>query len=352
MHKYAVFIGRFQPFHVGHLQLVQQALQEAERLIIVMGSPHSCSSLRNPFTLEERKKIIQLSLSIINPERYIFLSVADSAYNLSDWIDRLETQVNIITQNSLPLLVGHYKDESSFYLSCFPQWPLHAFELQAGGISATEIRNLLFAGEKNKAFAHLPQSCWGYLESWMQGSQYIRLVEEYNYVIGYKKQWESAPYPPIFVTTDALLYINQHILVIRRKQHPGKGLLALPGGFLNPGESLEEGCYRELYEETQINLSKNELALAFSGKQVFDHPLRDSRGRIITHVYFFHLPKSPLPSLEASDDASEAFWIPVNHFYKMESDFFSDHALIIKYFLNTLPTNQNDFQKSMPSEGL
>ena len=62
---------------------------------------------------------------------------------------------------------------------------------------------------------------------------YDYLKQEHDYILGYRRAWEAAPYPPTFVTTDAVVVQSGHILLIQRKAAPGKGLWALPGGFLN-----------------------------------------------------------------------------------------------------------------------
>ena len=54
----AVLIGRFQPFHNGHLALLEQALQVAQQVIVVLGSAHQARSPKNPWVWEERRKMI------------------------------------------------------------------------------------------------------------------------------------------------------------------------------------------------------------------------------------------------------------------------------------------------------
>ena len=58
------------------------------------------------------------------------------------------------------------------------------------------------------------------------------LVEEQAYIKRYKDIWADAPYAPTFVTTDAVVIQSGHVLLVKRRTAPGKGLWALPGGFL------------------------------------------------------------------------------------------------------------------------
>jgi bifunctional NMN adenylyltransferase/nudix hydrolase len=70
----------------------------------------------------------------------------------------------------------------------------------------------------------------------------------------YKESWKAAPFPPTFVTVDAVVVQSGHVLLVKRKAMPGAGLWALPGGFLNQEETLLDGAIRELKEETKIKV--------------------------------------------------------------------------------------------------
>ena len=140
----------------------------------------------------------------------------------------------------------------------------------------------------------------------------------------YWASWSAAPYPPTFVTTDALVLSDGHVLLVQRGELPGRGLYALPGGFLNPNESLVQGARRELLEETGLALS---AALVPAASAVFDHPDRSLRGRTITHAFLWRLdhPASALPAVQGQDDAAHAVWVPVAQLQGMEDRFFDDH---------------------------
>jgi len=159
--------------------------------------------------------------------------------------------------------------------------------------------------------------------------------EEKKHVEEFKKSWEGSPYPPIFVTADALVTCGDKILVIRRGGVLGKGKLAMPGGFVEQEESIIECMFRELGEETQIDFLKIELSIDrfLHKKEVIDNPNRDPRGRFITHIY--HLTVDEVYPVKGSDDAMEAFWITKEDFFnRRKDDFFLDHYKIIKHFLS------------------
>ena len=106
------------------------------------------------------------------------------------------------------------------------------------------------------------------------------------------------------------------LLLIKRSQFPYKGAWALPGGFLRPGETVEETAKRELFEETGIDNSFLHLA------GVYAEEGRDPRGWIISNS-FISLINAENCNLRADTDAWDAAWFCV----KLESEEYSDYAL-------------------------
>ena len=62
MHDILVFIGRFQPFHMAHQRVIEQALTQGRDVIVLIGSSRQPRNLRNPFTIEERMAMMRASL--------------------------------------------------------------------------------------------------------------------------------------------------------------------------------------------------------------------------------------------------------------------------------------------------
>lgn len=333
-YPYAVLIGRFQPFHLGHAELARRALELADRLIIVIGSHGAPRSLRNPWTSEERQFLI--SLSGLPAERYAIVKVRDSAYNFTDWIVRVRSAVEAIAGDSPVLLAGHYKDDTSGYLDCFPGWTLAAQPALRGGLSSTSIREAIFEGRLEEARRHVAPGARDAIADWSRGGECAELREEHAFIKEYRKKWEGSPYPPTFVTADAVVFALGQVLLVRRKRNPGKGRLALPGGFVDQEESVEKAALRELREETGIEVGQGQLRSSIRMREVFDHPRRDPRGRMITHAFMLELQAKELPALRAGDDAASALWLPLSRLESMEGEFFADHAQIVKFFMNRM----------------
>jgi bifunctional NMN adenylyltransferase/nudix hydrolase len=326
---FLVFIGRFQPFHQGHLSVVQQGLRDAERVIILIGSAHRPRNIRDPWTVEERAEMIRSAVSVQDAERVITAPLMDVLYNDELWVRNVQATVQgLVTahhaaRHRAPVigLVGHSKDHSSYYLKLFPHWDSVAVD-NVEGLNATQIREALFSPDDTQAgmayldtetgTAALPKPINRQLQRFVTGDAYQSIRQELAFIAAYKAGWSNAPYAPTFVTVDAVVVQSGHVLLITRKAFPGKGQLALPGGFINEHERLEEAMLRELREETRLKVPAPVLKGSIRRQQVFDSPYRSTRGRTITHAFYIELPPdTSLPKVKGGDDARHAQWVPL-----------------------------------------
>jgi bifunctional NMN adenylyltransferase/nudix hydrolase len=358
---YVVFIGRFEPFHNGHLAVARHALRllrgtadvspqaknsiaRPGKLILLIGSADAPRTPRNPWTAAERRVMLQAALEDAS-EQILVRPLRDHLYNEAQWIAAVQrTVAEAIRADGGPAdarigLIGQRKDASSYYLEEFPQWRL----IDVGHtetLSATDLRRHLFEtgpgdyGSLMLVRANVPEPVFAMLDAFRKHDPaHAELVEEYRFLRDYRAAWDKAPYPPTFVTTDAVVVHSGHVLLIRRRSAPGKGLWALPGGFIRQDESLLEGCVRELREETRLKLPAPVLRGSLKGSHVFDHPERSLRGRTITHAFHFDFPQGELPAVRGSDDADKARWFPVAEALEMGPRLFEDHLHILEYFI-------------------
>jgi bifunctional NMN adenylyltransferase/nudix hydrolase len=259
----------------------------------------------------------------------------DTIYNDQAWAVRVQA---IVAKNTQPgdkiAIIGHKKDESSFYLDMFPQWGYENVE-EIEPLSAVNIRDLYFKRGANMNFIKnvVPESTFVYLDAFKDTAEYEQIIREREFVETYKKQYASLPYPPIFSTADAVVIQSGHVLMIRRRAEPGKGLWALPGGYVNANtdKTVEDAAIRELREETMIKVPAPVLRGSIVRSKVFDAIDRSPRGRIITHAFFIQLPDGELPKVKGSDDAEKARWVPIAEVKSEEC--FEDHYEIIQHFL-------------------
>lgn len=345
----AVYIGRFQPFHNGHLSVIQKAQEIAEQVLILVGSANASPSCKNPWTYAERKKMIESSLDVfdtINGNVTIDY-LDDYIYEENQWLadvqDAVYTNRPVSSRNQCSVdtkckvaLVGHTKDESSYYLKHFPQWDLVDVEYHEV-IDATHIRQLLFEGKFAFIKGAVPEEVYKYITVDFMNNRdnYIKLLKEYKFIKEYKEMWAGSPYPPTFNTVDAVVIQSGHILLIQRGEQPGKGLWALPGGFVNENETLKDACIRELREETRLKVPEPVLRGSIVKVETFDHPGRSQRGRTITRTFYFQLDDNQaLPKVKGGDDASHSEWILLSDFYNMATEMYEDHYHQVRKLLD------------------
>jgi bifunctional NMN adenylyltransferase/nudix hydrolase len=339
-YRSAVVIGRFQIFHNAHKKLLNEAFTKADHVIVVLGSHRAALNIKNPFTVSEREEMIRR----VYPDMDIdFVVVPDRYYNDLLWVQEVMCKVREKStgSNTETCLCGYYKDSSSYYLDYFRD--VWAFETHVSKmkISSTDIRTQYYQPNENRSWKkNIPREVAEYLSDYKnhdRTNRYSHFVEEHEYITAYKKrtQPEGYPYPIQSVTVDNIVVQNGHVLMVVRKAMPGKNLWALPGGFVNPKETLFNAALRELKEETSIKVDKSVLRRHMADRHVFDHPDRDLRGRIFSHGYFYKLENTRhLPLVKGGDDAAKAFWVPWDEIITYADRVYSDHVHILSYFLN------------------
>jgi bifunctional NMN adenylyltransferase/nudix hydrolase len=346
----AVFIGRFEPFHNAHRQVIAKALTLAEHVIVLVGSSGKPRSIKDPFFFDERKVMIQSAFTPADAARLQFGALRDFPYNDERWLREVQAQVSqlIVAQkpvlNGAPsvALIGHFKDRSTDYLRMFPQWTLVEAPNHEQR-NASDLRGLMFSATEGPeqtqgrwlmVKAAVPEGVFAFLQAFSKTPAFEQLAREHAFIANYKAQFAATPYPPTFVTVDAVVVHSGHVLLVQRRAEPGKGLWALPGGFLDPQERLADACIRELREETRLKLPEPVLRGSIKASRVFDHPDRSARGRTITHAFFFEFPSGELPPVKGGDDAAKARWVPLADFFEhYEAQMFEDHFSIASEFL-------------------
>ncbi|AMQ18386.1 NUDIX domain-containing protein [Thermococcus peptonophilus] len=137
-----------------------------------------------------------------------------------------------------------------------------------------------------------------------------KLAEKYGF--------EAETHRCIGLTVDAVIVYNNGIVLIKRKNEPFKDYYALPGGFVEYGETVEEALLREVKEETGLDVKPVKLV------GVYSRPDRDPRGHTVT-VAFLCIGEG---ELKAGDDAKEVFVFPIEEALKLPLAF--DHGEILR----------------------
>lgn len=340
---FMVFIGRFRFLQNGHLAVMRRALHLGRHLVVLVGSSKQARSLRNPLTFDEVRETILDAFDEPERSRLSVLPLIDR-YNDVEWTADVQAAVQGVACQFHPApgssapricLIGHSKDRSSYYLRMFPQWGAEEVPSHEG-LCATPMREDYFADAEAglaKWARHMPPNVVAFLRGFAKTEAYANLAEEAAFIAEYKRKWAAAPYPPTFVTTDAVLVQSGHILLVERRNNPGKGLLALPGGFVDRDERIKDAMIRELREETRLKVPTGFLEGSIKAMQVFDYPYRSARGRTISHAFLVVLTgdQAGLPKVRGGDDARRAFWMPIGALDPERM--FEDHWHIIRTML-------------------
>lgn len=351
---YGVLIGRFQPFHRGHHEIVKAALSQVDRLILLVGSASNPCTPKNPLTFDERLAIISSALTADEADRISVMPIEDFPYNDHRWIAGVHSAIQEAIEydfsdyqydGSKISLIGHAKDHSSYYLKMFPEFgsiDVPNFQM----LNATDVRNLLnkepnIDPSNPRWMLFMVDEPHSVMTHAILNEALTRIADEITYIETYKKSWENSPYPPGFLCSDAVVICAGHILLVQRGKAPGKDLWALPGGHKNPWENFEECAIRELKEETRLKVPAPVLRGSIKKIRTADYPYRSERGQYVSQVFHMEIGFNindpiELPKVIGRDDAKDAKWVKLSDFVNMRSVMFEDHFSIVTDLLGII----------------
>lgn len=338
-----VLIGRFQPLHNGHLEIIKDAISKTKNLLIIVGSAGEPSTVKNPWSYDVRYQILNdVVMRLMDKDQFLFIRKNRDYLDDNDWISSTkkiikETQLTISgytgygvgTKDIKTGIIGCDKDHSTWYLKAFPDYELELIE-QHSDIDATSIRKHLFNHNE------IPSDKVPYNPLYLDLPNLDMLRKEFFYYQDYQKKnppVDDQGYMLPKLTADNIILRNGKILLVERKNCPGEGKLALPGGFVDPGETFKQAADRELLEEVGLK-APNHADIYFPA----DKPGRSLRGNIISMVYCYYKMAIDLTSLKVQETEVKRFvWMDlldiVNDPYYMSRMFFDDHwHLIEKYY--------------------
>lgn len=387
MKKLAIFIGRFQPVHDGHLNVVRHACNTSDKLLILVGSSHAARDMRNPWSYGQRVAMLKRAIKDagVSLDKVHFEPLHDHLYQDNAWTQQVQRYArHYAGEEKVQIkLHGHDKDETTWYIKAFPQWGEPVTEAEFNQYNATDIRDQFFDPSTDPLeIEGISNSVKLYLDDYKRSHEYDYIVEEYKFQDAHDARWENrevkdylkrvhdnigilhdlaeknseikhlaalltpdllaqaiercgTPYKVSFNTVDSIVVQSGHILLVRRKNHPGKGCWAIPGGYIETEEAQLKSAIRELREETCLKVPEKVLRGSLISAETFDEPKRSTRGRIITRVFYFQLQDDhQLPRIKGDDDADKAQWITLDDFLHMREQMFEDHYHIIRKMLN------------------
>jgi nicotinamide-nucleotide adenylyltransferase len=136
--KTALFIGRFQPLHIGHLKVIKWILKKYDKIIIVIGSSQESNSDKNPFSAKKRREMIDKTLKAENIEKYEIIEIPD-VHDDEVWVKSILEKAKFDTVFTL----------NSWVKRCFERFNIRVKEHpQFGNISASGIRKRMREGKE------------------------------------------------------------------------------------------------------------------------------------------------------------------------------------------------------------
>ncbi len=316
-----ILIGRFQPLHSGHRELIRQARTLCTDLIVIIGSANAARSIKNPFTYVERKNEIQKFLTHENIKNVTIVPINDYKYSNTQWIFDVTSIVTENIKSHTQVILFGFEKEGNDYLKWFPQYKFQNITTPYE-ICSTDIRKIWFESGASLFTTEVNED-WKYFEN-------------------EKKLFANYPFPETlsFSCGDALVECSGHVLLIQRARAPGRGAWALPGGFKNRNETFLDCAVRELIEETNIRVPEKVIRGSIVNSKLYDDPTRGSGiPRVTMCVHFKIQPNADgsLPRANGADDAADCGWYPIREVMD-HMHLFDDHLSIISSMIGVMPT--------------
>ncbi len=143
-YRRALYLGRFQPIHNGHIWAINRALKSCDELILAVGSAQKSHETHDPFTTGERLQMIRLALkeAKIDSDRVRVIPIPDTWESHSLWVARVESYCDKFEAvfSNQPLVVRLFK-ETGFKIERIPLYKRNT-------LSGTELRRKMLKGEE------------------------------------------------------------------------------------------------------------------------------------------------------------------------------------------------------------
>jgi len=325
----SVYIGRFQPFHNGHLNSIKSALQKSHRLILVLGGAYLSPSIRGPWSIEERIQMIKNCLTKQQLNRIDFVYVRDRLYCEQLWIQNVKGELAKLIDTNLPIaIIGHEKDSSSYYLKVFPQWDF----LETGnfkGINATDIRKSYFLSKNLKsAYDKTPKSISNWLKNYRKKNAFKIIKEKYIYIQKMLSNDKLNMNNDVF---NVFIVCNNYVLLLKSKQTLRKYLFSMP----EIEELNQNDPKNSILSEIIFKNSNNKLNFELLNHRIFDYSGRYPIGVQKSNTFYFKLNHENLPVVLPGKNSEHVEWILLDDIHLLENQIYSDHFQIMSWFLNT-----------------
>lgn len=330
--KYVVFIGRFEPFHMGHQGTVQEALLKGEHVIVLIGSSLRPRSPKNPWTAREREEMIRSSFSKEDNERLSIRYIEDR-YNSVLWSEDVKSSVknviekrgDIISDVSVRI-IGREKDSSTYYLNIFPEWSPVLEIHSCDSLSATELRDFLFFGGDGGLSlikANVSNSVYEMLKTFKEYSFAFHSLKSDAAISRHEKIKNKGK---ILSIVSLVIKKEDKFFLTKRSHAPGLGLLNLPNIDYDNTKIIYDVVFN-LMQKIDTTISVDQIQKSIQKIHVFDEPDRSEYGRISNHVVFIDF-----KDVE-ENNFNDGYWFEIKDVNKLKEHLFEDDYRTLRFFL-------------------
>ncbi len=329
--KLGVVIGRFQPLHNGHVAIITEALNQCEKVLVLIGSATESPNYKNPLSSELRRNILEATF----PKKLSILPLRDLPTD-GEWIQETIGYINSFEEDPTKVMMYTGAKDAEYYTKNFI-YPVTEVAGITGDVSGTEIRRHMYVN--HVAADMIPQAAAKALSEFMDTDEAVRLRNEYMYckariaeaTLGHKYN------NPIEPVAHAMVIHKGNVLLVKRNGIRGHGQLALPGGFIENTETTRSAALRELREEVGLDLTQckaREVAMAVE-ENVGGLSVRTLG---INYAYYID-PDEEITLTLDTKEVTEATWEPLSEVVTGSIPLFYNHLTVIRRLSSVINTN-------------
>ena len=333
----AVIIGRFQPLHNGHVNLINQALNEHDKVLVLIGSVNKERDHKNPYTYDQRVQMISNVFdTLVEIGHDLLIRGLKDKPTDDEWVQEVIANVSQVEEDPSRVVLYTSEKDVAYYDTHFLY---NTMEMDSKELSATNIRNDLYSGminQRDRALKDVPRENWDYLTSLCTDNFYDFGTERIQCEAGralaeINHQFEN----PIEPVAHAVLMHRGDILLVKRASIRGRGQWAIPGGFMEHTETTRQAAIRELKEETGVdlqNLRAKEMA------QAVEENLDDLSVRTLGINYLYLMaPTADRPEVTLdTDECLDYKWVSATEILEEKINLFYNHTVVIQRLFSVL----------------
>jgi len=335
--KLAIIIGNFQPLHNGHVTLINKAVEDNDRVLILIAGINKLPNYVRPFSFQDRKVLME---KVIQSNKLDIRGLPDSPTK-EEWVSNVIAHQCSIEEDPTHVTLYTSEKERDFYSEALLYTVETVDELP---INSVDIRNLFYAASSDlKILSSLvPKDTLSFLgdievgELWRLSQEKTKCEE-----LSLSKRQEHSHNNSIEPVAHAIIVQNQKVLTVIRKSVRGYGQRALVGGYIDYKEESMGAAMREALEETGVDL----IDLSKQGKckclvRSIEENLSDIGSRTLGINYLFIIKEDlELKIVPCPKETLGYEWVVLDDILREKELLFFNHNLVVQRVYSMLSSN-------------